>query len=83
MRWRKVEGPSHVEDRRRPGRGSRRRRAAIGGLGILGLLAALLFGGGSGEFNVEDVFGQLSPSKHRRVRISRAHQTRTPSWSIS
>jgi predicted metalloprotease len=32
----------------------------VGGLGILGILAALLFGGGGGGFNIEDVFGQLS-----------------------
>ncbi len=58
MRWRKVEGPTRVQDRRR-------RRGAVaggaaGGIGILGLLAVLLFGGGGGGFNVEDVFGQLS-----------------------
>lgn len=58
MRWRKVEGQSHVEDRRR--RGVAAGGAAVGGLGILGLLAALLFGGGDGGFNIEDVFGQLS-----------------------
>lgn len=61
MRWRKVEGPTNVEDRRR--RGAAAGGAAVGGLGILGLLAALLFGGGGGGFNVEDVFGQLSPQQ--------------------
>lgn len=58
MRWRKVEGPTHVEDRRRRG-GVAKGGAAVGGLGILGILVALLFGGGGGGFNVEDVFGQL------------------------
>ncbi|NNC93653.1 MAG: metalloprotease, partial [Acidimicrobiia bacterium] len=58
MRWRKVEGPTHVEDRRR--RGVATGGAAVGGLGILGILAALLFGGGGGGFDVNDIFGQLS-----------------------
>ena len=59
MRWRKVEGPTNVEDRRRRG-GAAAGGAAVGGLGILGLLAALLFGGGGGGFDVNDIFGQLS-----------------------
>lgn len=59
MRWRKVEGPTHVEDRRRR-RGAAAGGAAVGGMGIIALLAALFFGGGEGGFNVEDVFGQLS-----------------------
>ena len=58
MRWRKVEGPTRVEDRRR--RRGVAAGGAVGGLGILGVLVALLFGGGGGGFNVEDVFGQLS-----------------------
>ncbi|MGI9647051.1 MAG: KPN_02809 family neutral zinc metallopeptidase [Acidimicrobiia bacterium] len=59
MRWRKVEGKSHVEDRRRPG-GKAVGGAAVGGMGIVALLVALFFGGGEGGFNVEDVFGQLA-----------------------
>ncbi len=60
MRWRRVEGPTRVQDRRRRGAVA---GGAVGGLGLLGLIAALLFGGGGGGFNVEDVFGQLSPQE--------------------
>lgn len=59
MRWRKVEGPGYVEDRRRLGRGAKAGGAAVGGLGILGILAALLFGGGGGGDALSDIFTQL------------------------
>lgn len=59
MRWRKVEGAGHVEDRRRLGRGARA-GGAVGGLGILGILALLLFGGGGGGGDsLSDIFTQL------------------------
>lgn len=58
MRWRKVEGSGHVEDRRRLGRGAAVGGAA-GGLGIIGVLVALFFGGGGGNLDLNDLFNQV------------------------
>lgn len=57
MRWRKVEGSGHVEDRR--GRRGAKVGGAVGGLGILGILAALFFSGGSGGLDLNDLFNQV------------------------
>ena len=59
MRWRKLESSDNVQDRRGTGRAV---AAGAGGLGILGLLAALIFGGlsgGGGFDNVGDLLGQV------------------------
>ncbi len=58
MRWRKLETSSNVEDRRGTGGAI---AAGAGGLGIIGLLIALLFGGGSGGGfgGIDDLLGQM------------------------
>jgi predicted metalloprotease len=58
MRWRKVEGPTNVEDRRRRGRKTAAAGGAVGGLGIIGaILFALLSGGGGGGLDLESILG--------------------------
>ncbi|HSF85606.1 MAG TPA: neutral zinc metallopeptidase [Acidimicrobiia bacterium] len=58
MRWRRLETSSNVEDRRGTGGAV---AAGAGGLGIVDLLIALLFGGGSGGGfgGVDDLLGQM------------------------
>jgi len=59
MRWRKVEGSGHVEDRRRLGGRGAAIGGAAGGLGIIGVLIALFFGGGGGGLDLNDLFNQV------------------------
>ncbi len=60
MRWRRLETSDNVEDRRGTGRAV---AVGAGGIGIIGLLVALLFGdgsGGNGGFDgVDDLLDQV------------------------
>ncbi len=61
MRWRNLERSKNVEDRR--GRGAMV-AGGVGGLGIIGLLLALLMGGGGGDLGgMGDLLGQLGGSQ--------------------
>ena len=83
MRWRKVEGSGHVEDRR--GRRGAAVGGAVGGLGILGILAALFFGvaaAGSISTTCSIKSGEV-PRRLLRARTSTPAQILRPSWSSS
>jgi uncharacterized protein len=60
MRWRRLEKSSNVEDRRGAGPMV---AGGIGGLGIVGVILALLLGGGEGGDVLGDLLGGFGPTQ--------------------